>query len=189
MTLDELSALWVNVWPWLALLTLLSFWMLGAYNRLVALRAAILSAWSGVDQLVKTRSQVVLALLAAVADRLHGEEAALAAAGQAQSAVQQALAGVGLRLADASAVAALADADSALAGRLARLVALAEQQSALRADIGVAAQLQALRELEPQLGFARQRFNDAGARYNLALAQFPTRLLRPVFGFNLAGRF
>ena len=189
MTLDELSALWSNLWPWLALLALLSFWMLGAYNRLVALRAAILSAWSGVDQLVKTRSQVVLALLAAVVDRLHGEEAAVAAADQAQSAVQQALAGVGLRLAETSAVAALAEADSALAGRLARLVALAEQQSALRADPSVSAPLLALRELEPQLGFARQQFNDAGTRYNLALVQFPTRLLQAVFGFNLAGRF
>ncbi len=186
---DDAASLWRNLWPWLAMLALLGFWMLGAYNRLVALRAAILSAWGGVDQLLKTRSQVVLALLAAVTDRLQGEEAALAAADQAQAALQQALDGLGQRLADPAAVAALAEADGVLAGRLARLVALAEQQPGLRTDSSVGAPLQALHAMAPQLHFARQQFNDAGQHYDLALAQFPTRLLRPVFGFNPAGRF
>ena len=43
-------------WPWLALLAVLVLWMLGAYNRLVALRAAILAAWTQADAVYKTRN-------------------------------------------------------------------------------------------------------------------------------------
>jgi len=175
-------------WPWLALLAVLVLWMLGAYNRLVALRAAILAAWTQADAVYKTRNQVVIALLTAVQSQLEGEHAALVATSAAQSALQSSWEAARPRPADAEAVAALAAADSALAGRLARLVALVEQRSALAAEPVVAAQLQALRELEPRLAFARQAFNEAGERHDAALRQFPTRLLEPVFLFAPAGR-
>ncbi len=175
-------------WPWLALLAVLCLWMLGAYNRLVALRAAILAAWNQADAVFKTRNQVVAALLTAVQSQLDDEPAALEATSAAQAALQSSWEGVRPRPAAAEAVRALAAADAALAARLARLVALVEQRSALMADAGVVAQLQALRELEPRLAFARQNFNDAAERYDVALRQFPTRLLQSVFRFAPAGR-
>ena len=177
---------WAKVWPWLTLLALLFFWMLGAHNRLMALRASIFTAFGGVDAVVKTRSQVVVTLLTAVTDPLRGEQAALDAAGQAQATVQTALDSLRPRPADALAAVALREADAALASHLARLVALVEQHAELCADPSVAEHLQALRELAPRWGFARQGYNDAGARYNAALQQFPTRLLRSVFGFGPA---
>lgn len=175
-------------WPWLALLAVLVLWMLGAYNRLVALRASILGAWTQADAVLGRRSQAVIALLTAVQTQLDGEHATLVATGAAQGALQSSWEAARPRPADAAAVAALAAADTALSGRLARLVALIEQRAALTADEDVAAQLQALRELEPQLAFARQGFNAAGERYDAALRQFPTRLLEPVFRFGPAGR-
>ena len=42
--------------------------------------------------------------------------------------------------------------------------------------------------LEPRLVYRRQKFNEAAFIYNEALAQFPTRLLVPLFGFRRAGR-
>lgn len=175
-------------WPWLALLAVLCLWMLGAYNRLVALRAAILAAWNQADTVFKTRSQVVTSLLTTAQSQLEGEDASLAAANAAQSAHRTAWEAARPRPANAEAIAALVAAEAALGARMARLVALVEQRAALVADATVAAQLQTLRELEPQLAFARQAFNDAAARYDAALQQFPTRLLQPVFRFEPAGR-
>lgn len=175
-------------WPWFALLALLFFWMLGAYNRLVALRAAILAAWNQADAALKIRAQVIAALLSAVQHRLDGEEASLGAASAAHGAHRTAWEAVRLRPAEAGPIAELVATEGALAGRLARVVALVEQRHELVADPGVAASLQGLRELEPQLAFARQAFNEAGARYDAALHQFPTRLLQPVFGFGPSGR-
>ena len=175
-------------WPWLALLAVLCLWMLGAYNRLVALRAAILAAWTQADAEFTTRSRLVVALLTAVQTQLDDEHAALVAAGAAQSELQTAWDATRPRPTDAAAVAALAAADAALAARLARLVALIEQRAALLADAGVAAQLRSLRELEPRLAFARQSYNAAAERHDAALRQFPTRLLEPVFRFGPAGR-
>ena len=175
-------------WPWLALLALLFFWMLGAHNRLVALRAAILAAWNQTDAVLKTRSQVLIALLTAVQTQLDGDHATLVATSAAQAAFRERWEAVRPRPVDAAPVVALAQADAALAERLAQLVALIEDWPALAVDAAVASQLQALRDLEPRLLFARQTFNRAAWRYNEALQQFPTRLLKPVFRFGAAGR-
>lgn len=178
----------MEAWPWLAMLALLCLWMLGAYNRLVALRAAIHGAWAPIDAALAGRSAAVAALLAAVRAPLASEHAALAASGTAQDTLQSSWEVARARPVDAGAVAALAAADAALAAPLARLIALVEQQAALCADAEVGAQLRALRELEPRLAFARQGYNDAAERYDGALRQFPTRLLEPVFRFAPAGR-
>lgn|SRR5574337_367274 len=180
--------MFASPWPWLALLAVLCLWMLGAYNRLVALRAAILAAWHHADAVIQSRAQLAAALLAAVQSQLADEQAALETTGAARAQLQAKWEAVRPRPADAAAVAALALADAALATALARLVALIEQRSVLMADAGVTAPLQALRELEPRVAFARQGFNDASERYDAALRQFPTRLLQPVFGFAAAGR-
>ncbi len=175
-------------WPWLALVAVLCLWMLGAYNRLVALRAAILAAWRHADAVLDARHQAVAALLSAVRIALDDEQAALDATSAAQAALHSRWEAVRPHPSAAAAVTALADADATLGARLARLVALVEQRSALMADAGVVAQLRVLRELESRLQFARQSFNDAAERHDLALRQFPTRLLQSVFGFAPAGR-
>jgi len=47
---------------------------------------------------------------------------------------------------------------------------------------------QQLAELAPRLVYARQVFNDAADAYNVAVEEFPTKLLVPVFGFKATAR-
>ena len=49
-------------WLLLAALVICIFWMVGAHNRIVALRAAIVEAWAQVDALLEQRGQVIHAL-------------------------------------------------------------------------------------------------------------------------------
>lgn len=175
-------------WALLVLLAVLGFWMLGAHNRITALRAAVLQAWGPVDAALTQRAQTLTALLAAVADALAGEQAALDAVAAAQAQVNELLAQVRRRPVQRDALAELSKADAVLAATLPRLLALIEHQPELPRQDAVRQALAALADLKGRLAFARQAFNEAGAGYNAAVAQFPTRLLAPVFNFGQAGR-
>ena len=186
--MTEAGSAWL---VWLALLVVLGLWMLGAYNRVTNLRAAILGAWAQVDTALAARGQALAELLALAERQLQGQAAepdslaqARAQLGRVADAADQAR----RRPTDAPAVAALASADAALQAFSLRLLALVADDAALGDDPPAQALLQALRDHQPRLDFARQMFNDAAQRYNDALQQFPTRLLMPVFRLAPAGQ-
>ena len=174
--------------PYVGVLALLGLWMLGAHNRVTALRAVVLGAWAPVDQVLTQRGQALAALLAAAAEPLAGEAAALDAVAQAQAQVEAAQELVRRRPVDPGTVAELSKADAVLLAVLVRLLSLVDQQAPLRADEGVRQSLAQLKDAPAQLVFARQLFNQAGAAYNAATQQFPTRLLGSVFRFGSAGK-
>ena len=173
---------------WLFVLAVLGLWMLGAHNRITALRSAILAAWTQVDAVLQARAQALASLLTAAAAPLASESAALEAVSNAQAQVLVAADALRRTPGSHEAVADLGKADAVLAAVLVRLVALVEQQPALQADPQVTEPLRTLRELPPRLTFARQMFNEAGAAYNAATTQFPTRLLGSLMRFGQAGR-
>jgi LemA protein len=166
---------------------LLVFWALGAHNRLVALRNAIIGAWAQVDEPLKRRAAALAALVAGLRQHLPDESSALDAALAAQAQLQSAADALGARPALAPRAAGLATAESALAAALARLLALLDQRRELAAADDLAPHLSALRDAAQRLVFARQLFNDAVRNYNDAVHQFPTRLLAGLFGFGSAG--
>jgi LemA protein len=176
-----------STWLVLGLAAVLGFWMLGAYNRVMALRAPILVAWTQLEGILQARSQVVASLLTVVDQALASERAALDATSLAQTQLMAAVDLVRPRPVRRETVAALAQAEVAMVSAMARLTALVEQQAMLRGEPAASASLQALRDLQPRLDFARQVFSEAAAAYNSAVRQFPTSLLRRVFDFDEAG--
>jgi LemA protein len=173
---------------WAAFVVVMALWILGAHNRVMALRAAILTAWVQVEKALAARTEALTALLAAVAEPLATEAAAREAVANALAQVQSAADAVRKVPVDHNAVADLSKADAVLAAVMVRLLSLVEQQSALVGEPAVQEPLKALREVPPRLAFARQMFNDAGAAYNAATVQFPTRLLGSLLRFGEAGR-
>lgn len=172
---------------WIGLLLVMGLWMLGAYNRLTALRAAILAAWTPLEAGYQARTQALEALLARSAEPLAAEHAACDAVAGAQAAVTAAVELVARRPLLASHVTELAKADAVLAAVSLRLLALVQHTDALRGEPEVKDLLRTLKDLKPRVQFARQGFNEAVQRYNAALSQFPTRLLGPVFRFEPGG--
>ncbi|MDH4389882.1 MAG: LemA family protein [Aquabacterium sp.] len=174
---------------WVGLVAVLGLWMLGAYNRITSLKAAVLAGWAPLDAALHDRDQAVAALLQATAEPLAGEAAARDAVAQALAQAQAAADVVRRAPAAADPVADLGKADAVLAAVLVRLVSLVEQQPALLASDDFAGTLQKLKHAPVRLAFGRQVFNEAGAAYNAATAQFPTRLLGSLLRFGRAGRF
>jgi LemA protein len=166
---------------------LLVFWMLGAHNRLVALRNTIIAAWAQVDEPLQRRSAALLPLVAALRSHLSDEAGALDAVLAAQSQLQSAADALRARPAQAPRAAAMVAAEATLQAALSRLLALLEQRRDLADAADLAPHVAALGDSSQRLAFTRQLFNDAVVSYNEAAHQFPTRLLSSLFGFGAAG--
>ncbi|MEF7615055.1 LemA family protein [Aquincola sp. MAHUQ-54] len=165
----------------------LIFWMVGAYNRIVAMRLRIVQSWAQVDEPMRRRRETLPLLLAVLREAWPQEQGAVEAA---SSALQQAAAAAdALRAkpAHAPAAAQFVMAERQLASALARLSALLDQHPDLRSNPEVAGWQRELHDAEQRQAFARQLFNDAVAAYNDAAHQWPTRLLVKLYGFEDAG--
>lgn len=172
----------------LALAAVAVFWMLGAYNRLVALRNAVATAWQQVDAALAQRGEAVAPLVVALRDGLPGEGAALDALVAGQARVAAAADAMRAHPVRADAAEVLVQAESGMASASARVLSLLDLQADLGADPAVAGPAAVLREAGPRLAFARQLFNDAVQTYNDAARLWPTRLLVRLYGFGTAGR-
>jgi LemA protein len=179
----------VNSTQWLLLgaLIVCGFWMVGAHNRVVGLRAAIVEAWAQVDGLLERRGQVLTALAQALWELWPNSRDVVDALRSAQQQLQVAAHAVRARPTGSAAAASLATAEGALNATVARVLNQVESDAQVHANDVVATQMLALFEFGPQLIEARQRFNQAGVVYNEAIGQFPTSMLAPVFRFEAAG--
>ena len=162
-------------------------WMLGAYNRVVAMRNRIGRAWAQVDEPLMRRKELLPQLVAALRGDWGSEQGALDALLNAHGQAVGAADVVRMRPVIATAALTLAAAEGQLASAWARVTALLDQDLALRHREDIAGWLLELREAERRRVFARQLFNDAVAEYNGAIHQWPTRALVRVFGFQDAG--
>ena len=172
----------------LALAAVLVFWMVGAYNRLVALRSAIGSAWLLVGEVLAKRGDAVNALVLALREPLADEHGALDALLAADAQIRAAADALRANPVAAPPAAALVAAEAAMASASSRVLALLDQHRELRADVVVAPHAALIGDSQARLIFARQLFNEAAQAYNAAARQFPTRLLTRLYGFGTAGR-
>lgn len=172
----------------LAALAVAGFWVLGAYNRLVELRNAIKDAWTRVDDALRQRGGALEPLVAALREPLAAEQRALDALLAAQHQAARAAGAMAARPVDAGHAAAWVAAETALAAAASRVFALLDHQGDLRHIEQLPGLVATWRDGDARLAFARQLFNDTSARYNEAIALFPTSLLVRLFGFAPAGR-
>ncbi len=190
-----LASMGTGQWLFLATVAVLAFWMVGAYNRLVAMRSAIGEAARQVDELVQRRAAAADALAVQTRLLLASETGALDAWLVAHAGARKATDALRQRPVRATLAAAASTAEAALAAGTARVLALLEQQvPAAEALVpahtsgAVTVHLATLNEAQARLGFARQVFNEAAEHYNRAATEIPTRWLARLYGFEQAGR-
>jgi len=166
-----------------AIVAILVFWMVGAYNRLVALRNDLVARFGTVDEryrqrhaLLERQLELLSAALTAAAPRL---EALRAACRQADAAREHARA----RPSAASAVTSLRVAEDILADARAHLPVQALPGTDLP-ELNTQ-----LATSDTALTFARAEFNAAVAAYNESVRQFPTLLVARLFSFRAAAAF
>ena len=163
-----------------ALAAMLVFWIIGAYNRLVRLRGAIVRAFAPVDEQIRLRHGILQQLLDALTPVLLNATQRLEALRAAGQQVESACTHAKVRPGAAGAITSLRLADEILAEARARLPV----QGA--AGIDLTALNAQLVESDTALAFARRQFNAAVDEYNAAVTQFPTVMIVGLFGFHSA---
>ena len=166
-----------------AVLAVLVFWAVGAYNRLIRLKNTIANAFGQIDVQLKRRYDLIPNLVEAAKKYLSHERETLEAVISARNQAKSASDAVRSRPANALAVTTLAVAEQALTGSLGHLFALNEAYPELKADQTIRDLSEELTSTENKIGFARQAFNDAVLDYNNAQGQFPAVLVASLFSF------
>jgi LemA protein len=166
----------------LVIILAIVFWIVGAYNRLVALRNQFKNAFAQIDVQLKRRYDLIPNLVETAKGYMKHEretlEAVIAARNQAVTV------NANLDPTNAAAVQQLSAAEGALSSSLGKLFALSEAYPDLKANQNMMQLTEELTSTENRIAFARQAYNDNVMLYNTSIEQFPGSLIANNFGFK-----
>jgi len=163
--------------------------VVGMYNRLVALRNRFKNAFSQIDVQLKRRYDLIPNLVETAKGYLQHERNTLEAVIAARNAASAASARAAQSPGEPNAMKQLAGAEAALTGTLGRFFALAEAYPDLKANQTMSRLMEELTSTENKVAFARQSYNDSVMAYNTARESFPTNFIAGPFNFGPAQLF
>ncbi|MBA4109850.1 MAG: hypothetical protein C0487_09700 [Leptothrix sp. (in: Bacteria)] len=170
----------------LAVVALIVFWAVGAYNRLVKLRNEITNAFAQIDVQLKRRHDLIPNLVEVARKYLEHERETLERVTAARAQVVAATDLVRSQPNQAGPIKSLNLAEGVLNSAMGRFQATVEAYPELKADESLRDLSEELTHTENKVAFSRQLFNDATLDYNNSAQQFPANLVAGVFGFKEA---
>jgi LemA protein len=156
-----------------AVIALVGFIAVGAYNKLVALDQRADQAFADIDVQLKQRQDLIPNLVETVKGYAGHEKGTLEAVTQARAAA-----------AGATSINDKVAAENMLTGALGKLFAVAEAYPDLKANTNFLELQRELSDIENKLAAARRFFNNAVSEFNAVRAQFPTVLFAGLIGFG-----
>ncbi|RJG04852.1 LemA family protein [Noviherbaspirillum cavernae] len=168
----------------IAIVLLILFWGVGAYNRLVSLRNQFKNAFAQIDVQLKRRYDLIPNLVETAKGYMKHERESLEAVIAARNQAVTANAKAGVDLGDAAAVRQMAAAEGALTASLGKMFALSEAYPDLKANQNMMQLTEELTSTENRIAFARQAYNDGVMQYNTSLEQFPGSIIAGMFAFR-----
>jgi LemA protein len=173
----------------LAVIVVLALFVVGIYNRLVALRNRFKNAFAQIDVQLKRRYDLIPNLVETAKGYLKHEHSTLEDVIKARNIALAASQAAAANPADAGAVKTLVGAETGLSGALSRLMVVAEQYPDLKANQNMMQLSEELTSTENRVSFARQAYNDAVMVYNTTRETFPNVIFAGTFGFAVAQLF
>jgi LemA protein len=164
-------------------------WIVGAYNRLVALRNRFKNAYAQIDVQLKRRYDLIPNLVETAKGYIKHERGTLEAVIAARNAASAANVRAAQSPGDATAMKALSGAETVLTSTLGRLFAVAEAYPDLKANTTMMTLMEELTSTENKVAFARQAYNDSVMAYNTQRETFPTNMVAGPFNFGPAELF
>jgi LemA protein len=164
-------------------------WVVGAYNRLVALRNRYKNAFAQIDVQLKRRYDLIPNLVETAKGYIKHERGTLEAVIAARNAASAANTRAAQNPGEAAAMKELSGAENALTGTLGRLFALSEAYPDLKANTTMMRLMEELTSTENKVAFARQAYNDSVMSYNTQRETFPTNMIAGPFNFGPAELF
>ena len=162
----------------LVVLVIVVLWVIGAYNRLIALKNQVANAWKQIDVQLKRLHDLIPNLVNTVKGAMEFERGTLEAVIAARN-----------KAVSAAGVKQTAQAEGELTQALGRLFALTEAYPDLKANQTMMNLQEELTSTENKVAFARQGFNDQVTDYNTYREAFPAVVFAGMFGFYPASLF
>lgn len=160
-------------WLLLILVAVVVFWVISAYNGLIALKNQTFNAFKQIDVQLKRRHDLIPNLVSAVKGAMEFERETLEAVIQARNQAVK----IQADASPAGGVKALAAAEATLGAALSRLNVVVEQYPQLKATANIGQLQEELASTENKVAFSRQMYNDTATQYNTKQQQFPTNLV------------
>lgn len=157
----------------LVILIIIAMWIIGMYNRLVALRNSVQNAWSQIDVQLRRRFDLIPNLVETVKGYASHEKEVFTRVTEARAAT-----------ANAKGVEDQAQAQNMLTGALKSLFAVAEAYPDLKANQNFLQLQNDLNQTEDQIALSRQFYNDVVMQLNTMIQSFPSNIIAGMFGFT-----
>ncbi|GJL92734.1 LemA family protein [Hyphococcus sp.] len=157
----------------LGVIVVLAVFIIGIYNRIVALSQRTEQAFADVDVQLKQRHDLIPNLVETVKGYASHEKETLDAVITARNAAQS-----------ASGPAAQGAAEGVLGAALGKLFALAEAYPDLKANTNFLELQRELSDVENKIAAARRFFNNSVQEYNTAIQQIPGNFVAPLGSFG-----
>lgn len=162
----------------LVVLAILTIWIIGTFNGLVARRNETKNSWSQIDVQLKRRYDLIPNLIETAKGYMKHERETLESVVRARQTC--------VDFKNAGSVGDLAKAEGVLSQSLRSLFAVAESYPDLKANQNMMSLQEELASTENRIGFARQAYNDSVMRLNNSVEQFPGSVIAGFGGFKQA---
>jgi LemA protein len=163
----------IFLWVLLALIVVIIFVFIGAYNRFIVLRNRIDNAWAQIDVQLKRRYDLIPNLIETVKGYAKHEKKVFTEVTAARTALM-----------NATTPKDKAKANNMLSDTLKSLFAVAEAYPKLEANENFKMLQEELSGTESKIAYARQFYNDSVLSYNNGTQVFPGNIIAGMFGFK-----
>lgn len=161
-----------------ALIVVIIAKLVGSYNNLIGLEEETNTAFANVQVQLQRRADLVPNLVNTVKGYAAHETEVYTAVSDARA-----------KLAGATTVGEVSEANGELSSALSRLLAISESYPELKANENFLSLQDELAGTENRIGVARKDYNDVVQQYNVKIRSFPTNIFAGMLGFETKEQF
>lgn len=164
--------MWIG-WIILAIVAVIAFYIISAYNSLKTIENRVENAWSQIDVQLQRRFDLIPNFVETVKGYMNHESETFTKIAELRTS-----------WANAQNVADKANIDNQLSGALKTIMAVSENYPELKANQNFSNLSEELRNTENKISFSRQFYNDTVTKYNDKIELFPSNIVANMFGFK-----